>query len=103
MTLAGFLHSDTRGSSLLCSSPRRFAAYASFFGSLSLGIHRTPYIACFVASISFFDARSTRRYSAFKVLAFAKIVFCLSGFTPAGKGELYQSPFRLSTPKGHFF
>ncbi len=50
MTLAGFLHSDTRGSSLLCSSPRRFAAYASFLGSLSLGIHRTPYIACFVAS-----------------------------------------------------
>ena len=41
MTLKGFPHSGTPGSTLLCSSPGRFAAYAPFFGDLSLGIHRT--------------------------------------------------------------
>ena len=39
MTLKGFPHSGTPGSTLLCSSPGRFAAYAPFFGNLSLGIH----------------------------------------------------------------
>ena len=34
MTLTGFPHSDTPGSQLLCNSPGRFAAYASFFGIL---------------------------------------------------------------------
>ena len=48
MTLAGFPHSDISGSTLLCSSPERFAAYASFIGSLSLGIRRTPLVAYFV-------------------------------------------------------
>ena len=41
MTPGGFPHSGTPGSTLLCSSPGRFAAYAPFFGDLSLGIHRT--------------------------------------------------------------
>ena len=40
-TPGGFPHSGTPGSTLLCSSPGRFAAYAPFFGNLSLGIHRT--------------------------------------------------------------
>jgi len=48
LTLVGFPHSDTSGSTLLCSSPERFAAYASFIGSLSLGIRRTPLVAYFV-------------------------------------------------------
>ena len=51
MTLAGFPHSDTSGSQLLCSSPERFAAYASFIGSLSLGIRRTPLVAYFVKQL----------------------------------------------------
>ena len=51
MTLAGFPHSDISGSTLLCSSPERFAAYASFFGSLSLGIRRTPLVAYFVKQL----------------------------------------------------
>lgn len=55
ITLTGFPHSEIRGSSLLCSSPRRFAAYASFFGNLSLGIRRTPFVACnFVAILGAF-------------------------------------------------
>lgn len=101
MTLAGFLHSDTRGSSLLCSSPRRFAAYASFFGSLSLGIHRTPYIACFVASNSFL-MRVPLVDMQLSKCSLSRF-FRRPGFFPAGKGELYQSAFGLSTPKADFF
>ena len=41
----GFLHSEILGSSLLCSSPRRIAASASFIGNLSLGIRRAPSVA----------------------------------------------------------
>lgn len=44
-TPAGFLHSDIFGSKLLCSSPKRFAAYASFIGNLSLGIHHAASVA----------------------------------------------------------
>ena len=47
ITRDGFPHSEILGSSLLCSSPRRIAAYASFFGNLSLGIHRAPSVAYF--------------------------------------------------------
>ena len=42
ITPTGFLHSGISGSTLLCSSPERFAAFAPFFGNLSLGIRRTP-------------------------------------------------------------
>ena len=47
MTKAGFPHSDISGSTLQCSSPERFAAVASFVGSLSLGIRRIPSKAYF--------------------------------------------------------
>ncbi len=45
ITPAGFPHSDICGLSLLCSSPQLFVAYTSFIGNLSLGIHRTPFVA----------------------------------------------------------
>ncbi len=45
ITPVGFPHSEIHGSSLLCSSPWRIAAYASFIGNLSLGIRRTPSVA----------------------------------------------------------
>ncbi len=45
MTPAGFPHSGTHGSTLLCSSPWRFAAYAPFIGLLSQGIRRMPFVA----------------------------------------------------------
>ena len=46
ITPTGFLHSGISGSTLLCSSPERFAAFAPFIGNLSLGIRRTPSLAC---------------------------------------------------------
>ena len=51
MTQAGFLHSGTHGSTLLCSSPWRFVAYTPFIGFLSLGIRRIPFVAYKMAKL----------------------------------------------------
>ena len=83
MTLAGFPHSDTSGSTLLCSSPERFAAYASFIGGLSLGIRRTPLVAYFVKQ-HLSSARCINlktQYATFK-----ELLRCpLTSFTTSGK------------------
>lgn len=70
----GFPHSDTSGSTLLCSSPERFAAYASFFGNLSLGIHHAPIIAFvkqLLSSARFFKSH----YATFKELGSRRLDF----------------------------
>jgi hypothetical protein len=69
ITLDGFPHSEILGSSLLCSSPRRIAAYASFFGNLSLGIRRAPSVAFYIrVLLGAFNAHSTHHYATVKML-----------------------------------
>ena len=56
VTLTGLPHSEIPGSTLLCSSPGRIAAYASFVGNLSLGIRHTPSLASYSQLYRVFDA-----------------------------------------------
>ena len=68
ITPGGFPHSEIHGSSLLCSFPWRIAAYASFIGSLSLGIRRTPSVAFLKSRLGAFNAQTTHNYSTVKLL-----------------------------------
>lgn len=91
----GFPHSDTSGSTLLCSSPERFAAYASFFGNLSLGIHHAPIIAFvkqLLSSARFFKSH----YATFKELGSRQLDFSVQR-----QGEMIPGLFlKVKAPDG---
>lgn len=91
----GFPHSDTSGSTLLCSSPERFAAYASFFGNLSLGIHHAPIIAFvkqLLSSARFFKSH----YATFKELGSRRLDFSVQR-----QGEMIPGLFlKVKGPTG---
>jgi hypothetical protein len=87
MTPRGFPHSGIPGSTLLCSSPGRFAAYAPFFGNLSLGIHRTASLIKERSS----SQRSARCASGQPLCDFQRTLTTLLGFV----GLALASPCRL--------